>query len=470
MHATPHKPTNGAAYKPTGTGYRPAAPVNAAAQTATRPAVQIASQPASHPVPAVVPPQAAAPAPTAQRFQPPAFLIPDSYEAIEKLASKICAAGWVPKSYLTKEGKPNQPMVEVGIMHGLMVGLPPLAALQSIAVINGMPSVWGDGMLALCRDSGLMEDHREWFEGEGDGLTAYCEVRRRGAPTPMLGKFSYGMAKRAGLTSKTGPWTAYPARMMQMRARAFALRDIFADVLKGLRCAEEVIDGGDLVVQPDGSFAAAPPPARPTREQFTSGANAPTIDAEPEPTAAVVEEDAPVWPMIDPFGEVVREYTHAGPWLDDFRLLLERNADAAATIIEHNEAVMLEVAERVEGGDETVAWIRNTYLGESAATTGETGPEGAAVEPGEVTEVDEWQEEYDALSQGLGAATDRIELDSFLDDTERRVEAMCKARPDLLQPWSDAVERRIKALTPPQLARTRGKQTPPTAGDGGSLI
>lgn len=456
--------SNGVGYKPAmpNGGGRPIPPVNAAATTPPRQAMQMASQPASHPLPAVAQPL---PAPAAQRFQPPAFLIPDSYEAIERLADKICAAGWVPKSYLDKNNgyKPNKAMVEVGIMHGLMVGLPPLAALQSIAVINGMPSVWGDGMLALVRDSGMMEDHREWYEGEGEDLTAFCEVRRRGAPTPMLGKFSYGMAKRAGLTKKEGPWIAYPARMMQMRARAFALRDAFADILKGLRCAEEVIDGGDLVVQPDGSFAAAPPPPRPTRDQFTSGANAPTIENE-EP-----EEPKPNWPMIDQFGEVSREYDHAGPWLDDFRLLLERNPDHAAAIIEHNEAVMLEVAEHVEGGPDTVEWVRKTYLGEAMQGGEEPGADEAGEDQGGGPEVDEWLEEHGDLSRGLAAVTDRIELDSFLDETERRVEAMCKARPDLLQPWSDAVEARIKDLTPKQPA-PRKRQAPPTAGDGGSLI
>jgi len=49
-------------------------------------------------------------------------------------------------------------------------------------------------------------------------------------------------AKRAGLWAKQGPWTAYPKRMMQMRARGFALRDAFPDVLKGMITAEEAQD------------------------------------------------------------------------------------------------------------------------------------------------------------------------------------------------------------------------------------
>src|SRR5690606_39168844 len=39
-----------------------------------------------------------------------------------------------------------------------------------------------------------------------------------------------------------GPWTQYPKRMRQMRARAFALRDVFPDVLRGMPIAEAVMD------------------------------------------------------------------------------------------------------------------------------------------------------------------------------------------------------------------------------------
>ena len=49
-------------------------------------------------------------------------------------------------------------------------------------------------------------------------------------------------AKRAGLYGKQGPWQQYPKRMLQMRARAWALRDVFPDVLRGVHVAEEAQD------------------------------------------------------------------------------------------------------------------------------------------------------------------------------------------------------------------------------------
>ena len=50
------------------------------------------------------------------------------------------------------------------------------------------------------------------------------------------------MAKKASLWTKPGPWQQYPDRMLQMRARGFALRDTFADVLRGLISREEAED------------------------------------------------------------------------------------------------------------------------------------------------------------------------------------------------------------------------------------
>jgi hypothetical protein len=55
-------------------------------------------------------------------------------------------------------------------------------------------------------------------------------------------KFSVADAKKASLWGKSGPWSQYPRRMLQMRARGFALRDAFPDVLKGLVTAEEAFD------------------------------------------------------------------------------------------------------------------------------------------------------------------------------------------------------------------------------------
>jgi hypothetical protein len=112
-----------------------------------------------------------------------------------------------------------------------------MQSIQNIAVINGRPSVWGDALLALCQSHPAFEDIQE----TDDGDTATCVIKRRGR-SPVSRSFSMDDAKRAGLLGKQGPWSSYPARMRQMRARGFALRDAFADALRGLSSGEEQED------------------------------------------------------------------------------------------------------------------------------------------------------------------------------------------------------------------------------------
>jgi hypothetical protein len=70
---------------------------------------------------------------------------------------------------------------------------------------------------------------------------ATCTVWRKGG-TKHTQSFSQADAQKAGLWGKSGPWTQYPKRMLQMRARGFALRSQFADALAGLITREEAED------------------------------------------------------------------------------------------------------------------------------------------------------------------------------------------------------------------------------------
>ena len=160
-------------------------------------------------------------------------------EAIQ-FSEMLASSQMVPRAY---QGKPQDIMVCV--QWGYEIGLAPMQALQNIAVINGKPSVYGDAAMALVQASPVCEDVEEYFDNEGTpNPVAVCVAQRKGRK-PVVAKFSVEDAKRAGLWGKQGPWTAYPKRMMQMRARGFALRDAFPDVLKGLITAEEAQDYPD---------------------------------------------------------------------------------------------------------------------------------------------------------------------------------------------------------------------------------
>jgi len=128
----------------------------------------------------------------------------------------------------------------IRLQAGLELGLTPIWSLTNIMVTNGRPSVWGDALLGLVLARPDCEDVIETFEGEGDQLTAICEVHRRGRQ-PIIRKFSVSDAKRAGLHGRN-VHNAYPSRMLQMRARSWACRDAFADALRGLGVIEELRD------------------------------------------------------------------------------------------------------------------------------------------------------------------------------------------------------------------------------------
>lgn len=163
-------------------------------------------------------------------------IVPNNLDEAYRMGQAIQRSGLAPKSYQTAEA------IMVAIMAGMEVGFRPLQALQSIAVVNGKPTIYGDGLPALVYGSGLCEDIDEGLAGEGDARHAWCETRRRGKAKMVRRTFSVADAKRAGLWNKSGPWTSYPERMLQMRARAFCLRDAYADVLAGLGVYEEVRD------------------------------------------------------------------------------------------------------------------------------------------------------------------------------------------------------------------------------------
>jgi hypothetical protein len=160
-----------------------------------------------------------------------------SFDDAYRFSKMVAASEFAPKDF---KGKPESCLL--AIQHGSEVGLSPMQSLQSIAVINGRPTIWGDAALALVQSSPVCEYVREFTEGDGDNMAAVCEAKRRGYPAPTTVRFSVADAKKAGLWGKSGPWTQYPARMLTLRARGFALRNAFADALRGLITAEEAQD------------------------------------------------------------------------------------------------------------------------------------------------------------------------------------------------------------------------------------
>lgn len=139
------------------------------------------------------------------------------------------------------------------ILAGAEIGLSPAQSLESLWMgKNGRIAIWGDGAIALVRASGLMEDFKEWVEGDGDDRMGVATAKR--GDEVMVRKFSVRDANKAGLIERArgakgdGPWVTYQDRMLTSRARGFLLRDLFPDVLRGLVTTEELQDYPDQQV------------------------------------------------------------------------------------------------------------------------------------------------------------------------------------------------------------------------------
>lgn len=282
-------------------------------------------------------------------------LNPRTIDETWQMAKYLSASSVVPANYPGNPGSDQNVAAVFGaIQMGATVGLPPMAAVANIMVVNGKFAMYGDAQLAVVRDSGLLEHFEERFEGKEppgdakiadwpDDFVAVCTIKRNGIE--VVERYSVADARRAGLWGKTGsrgptPWVTNPKRMLRYRCRAFILRDNFGDVLLGLQhTVEELQDMGDLVETEPGVYEA---PARPDPNdpKYAGGEEADqTPEADVEQPADDAERLDDLWPLFDETGEETGQYT-SKEWSAAYIAGLGRAAGvhpgAAQTFIDNN--------------------------------------------------------------------------------------------------------------------------------------
>jgi len=209
----------------------------------------------------------------------------DEWRQLAGMANALAESGMLGKHL---NGRPKAVMAV--ILKGRELGLPPMEALNSIYVIEGIPTLSAHLMLALIRRAG----HRVWFsESSGAGATI-CGQRREwdGELGPVESvTWTIDMARAAGLLNKDN-WKHYPDAMLRARAATALARMTFSDVLMGAVYSPEELgarvgQGGEVVSMPSPAeaIAAASGLAGEAAEQGGAPAKQAPVAVEGDPAA-----------------------------------------------------------------------------------------------------------------------------------------------------------------------------------------
>lgn len=167
-----------------------------------------------------------------------------------QIAEALARTSFVPT---TMRGKPDDVMA--AILAGNELGLPPMAALRSLDIIQGTPGLRAHAM------RGLIQSHGHTVQLV-ESTDTRCVMRgmRKGEDLWQQVEWKIERAEQLGLTGKP-EWKKQPQTMLVARATGEICRLIAADVLHAMPYAAEELGDGD--------FDAVAPTTRVTAEEIT---------------------------------------------------------------------------------------------------------------------------------------------------------------------------------------------------------
>jgi RecT family len=152
----------------------------------------------------------------------------EHWQAMKGVAADMIKSGAIPR------GISNPAQLQMIIQAGYEVGMPPVQAMGSFAIINGRISMWGAAVIARVNQAG---HDLEW--GHCDKMGAEVTILRNGKGKPET--FTIEEAREAGLTTKD-IWKKYPKDMLRWKALGRSVRLTCPEVLNGVYIAEEARD------------------------------------------------------------------------------------------------------------------------------------------------------------------------------------------------------------------------------------
>lgn len=214
-------------------------------------------------------------------------LVPSTLDGAMQLARWLAMSSFMPDYLRGKEGD-----IFAILLAGTELGLPPMATLRGLYIVNGKPALEAKTKAAICLERGAALYFRK-VEDTPKAVT--WETMRKGDTEARRSRFTLDEAERAGLTSKSGPWKLYPQRMLGHRALGWLCDDTYPDIVLGVSTAED-FDPKDYTFSPipgAGGIEVGTPRALDSVPAATSApaqtasvpANVPSSTAEPKPAA-----------------------------------------------------------------------------------------------------------------------------------------------------------------------------------------
>lgn len=167
--------------------------------------------------------------PTASKTRLSSIAVPANWLDLITFCESIAKSSLIPSNFKDKPAD-----LAIAISMGNEVGMHWTHAIQSIAVINGRPSLWGDGALAV------VQSHRDYEWHSYNESTDACGVAifKRKGHEPERVEFTLEDARKAGLLNKD-TYKQHQGQMLLRRAAARCMARKFADALRGMGLADD---------------------------------------------------------------------------------------------------------------------------------------------------------------------------------------------------------------------------------------
>jgi len=209
-------------------------------------------------------------------------LVPDA-KNMSEISKMLLDSGMWPKL------KPNGvPGIFAIIEYGRELGIPPVAALNTIVIVSGRLTMEAKAMLAVA-------NQRAGVTWEVESTDKGCTITfsRPGFKSSLKSVFDEGDAKAAGLLQKDN-WKAYPKDMYFARAAARGVRQIAPDAVLGLYLPEEA---QDFIMPAAGEIVEVKPEPQKElkveKKEEPEKETLPTPATEPKPAAKPTAEPKP---------------------------------------------------------------------------------------------------------------------------------------------------------------------------------